>query len=491
MIINIKTMYTQNKRIICVDLDGTFIQTDMLYESFVYSFLRKPLIIFLCAFWIVFGGKTLLKKKLAQHFSFDPSILPINRSVFNLIKQKKCIGYKIYLVSASTDSIVRSIYKYYSDIFDGYYSTDSIFANLENINLEGEVKAKFIQKEFCNCEVEYIGNSNADIEIWKICKKAYAVSATKKFSSDLDIEYLKPNKNSTLVKLMYSQLRVYQWIKNILVFIPVIATHQLLSSQIYLNCLLGFLAFSLVASVVYVINDLFDLENDRSHYKKKYRPLASADLSLLNGIVIAFFCLVCGSVLAYSISSIFLILIIIYIIINFAYSFKIKKIAALDCILLSILYSYRIFLGIIIANLTVSVWLISFSFFIFLALAYIKRYSELYSLKNFKIVKTKGRGYQVKDMPVVIGMSIASGFLSVLVLDIYFSSEEIRQTFKTIWLSYFCIPLLLYWLSRVFIKTVRGNMSEDPIKFALKDKISLFTGCLFVLFFLFGATIEL
>ena len=124
------------------------------------------------------------------------------------------------MVSASTDSIVRSIYKYYSDIFDGYYSTDSIFANLENINLEGEVKAKFIQKEFCNCEVEYIGNSNADIEIWKICKKAYAVSATKKFSSDLDIEYLKPNKNSTLVKLMYSQLRVYQWIKNILVFIP-------------------------------------------------------------------------------------------------------------------------------------------------------------------------------------------------------------------------------------------------------------------------------
>jgi len=159
--------------------------------------------------------------------------------------------------------------------------------------------------------------------------------------------------------------------------------------------------------------------------------------------------------------------------------------------LLSILYSYRIFLGIIIANLTVSVWLISFSFFIFLALAYIKRYSELYNLKNFKIVKTKGRGYQVKDMPVVIGISIASGFLSVLVLDIYFSSEEIRQTFKTIWISYFCIPLLLYWLSRVFIKTVRGNMSEDPIKFALKDKISLFTGCLFVLFFLFGATIKL
>ena len=148
--------------------------------------------------------------------------------------------------------------------------------------------------------------------------------------------------------------------------------------------------------------------------------------------------------MAYSISSIFLILIIIYIIINFAYSFKIKKIAALDCILLSILYSYRIFLGIIIANLTVSVWLISFSFFIFLALAYIKRYSELYSLKNFKIEKTKGRGYQVKDMPVVIGMSIASGFLSVLVLDIYFSSEEIRQTFKTIWISYICIPLLLY-----------------------------------------------
>lgn len=235
------------------------------------------------------GAKLFSKKKLAQHFSFDPSLLPVNQSVFNLIKQKKSIGYKIYLVSASTDSIVRSIYKYYSDIFDGYYSTNSTFANLEKINLEGEVKAKFIQKEFCNCEVEYIGNSNADIEIWKICKKAYAVSVTKKFSSDLDIEYLKPNKNSTLLKLFFSQLRIHQWSKNILVFIPVIATHQLLSSQIYFNCLLGFLAFSLVASVVYVINDLFDLENDRSHYKKKYRPLASGDLSLLNGIVIAFF----------------------------------------------------------------------------------------------------------------------------------------------------------------------------------------------------------
>ena len=359
-------------------------------------------------------------------------------------------------------------------------------------NLQGNIKAEFIKQNFKNSHIEYIGNSSADIDVWKICNKRYAVSSNEnRFPSDLQLEYLKPNAEKTTVKLIFKQLRVHQWIKNLLILLPLIASHQILSTTTYFCSLFGICAFSLITSTVYVINDLLDLENDRAHETKRKRPLASGDLSIILGLFLAFICFTLGSIIAYTISPIFLILAFIYILINFFYSAKAKKLIILDCILLAMMYTYRVFLGTIIASLELSVWLISFSFFLFLSLAFIKRYAELFNLKQKSIEKTKGRAYQVNDMPVIIGMAIGSGFLSILVLDIYFNQDEIKETFQSIWFAYFCLPTLLYWLARIFIKSARGNMDEDPVVYAIKDKVSLVIGTLFVVFFLLAAFIKI
>lgn len=481
------------KKILCVDLDGTFLQTDMLYESFVYCFMKNPLILFLCISWLIRGGKTLLKEKLANQYTFDPTLLPVNTSVHNLICSKKHQGYFVFLISASADKIVKTIFERYSSLFNGYFGTGTVVTWWGNKpNLQGVTKAEFIKVKFKNSQIEYIGNSKDDVNVWKNCSKGYAVSSnTNKFPSELQLEYLKPNAQKSRIKLILKQLRVHQWVKNSLIFLPLVASHQILSPTTYLYSLFGICAFSLITSTVYVINDLLDLENDRTHETKKKRPLASGDLSIILGLVLVVACFTSGSVIAYAISPLFLILALVYILINLFYSGKAKKIIILDCILLSMMYTYRIFLGTIIASLEVSVWMISFSFFLFLSLAFIKRYSELFNLKRKSIEKSKGRAYQVNDMPVIIGMAIGAGFLSILVLDIYLNQDEIKETFKSIWFAYFCLPTLLYWLARIFIKTARGNMNEDPVTYAIKDKASLVIGTLFVVFFFLAAFVRI
>ena len=481
-----------SNKILCVDLDGTFLQTDMLYESFVYCFMKNPLILFLCIIWLIRGGKTLLKEKLANKYSFDPILLPVNTSVHNLIRSKKDHGYLVFLISASADQILKAIFERYSYLFNGYFGTGTVVTGGGEPNLQGVNKAEFIKENFKNSHIEYIGNSNADIIVWKNCSKGYAVSSnTNKFPSELHLEYLKPNAQKSIIKLILKQLRVHQWIKNSLIFLPLVASHQILSPTTYLYSLFGICAFSLITSTVYVINDLLDLENDRAHETKKKRPLASGDLSILLGLYLAFACFTSGAIIAYAISPLFLILALVYILINLFYSAKAKKLIILDCILLAMMYTYRIFLGTIIASLEVSVWLISFSFFLFLSLAFIKRYAELFNLKKQSMEKTKGRAYQVNDMPVIIGMAIGAGFLSILVLDIYLNQDEIKEAFQSIWFAYFCLPTLLYWLARIFIKTARGNMNEDPVAYALKDKASLVIGTLFVVFFLSAAFVKI
>lgn len=472
-------------RILFIDLDDTFLQTDMLYESFIYCFLRNPAIVLLCLYWLLSGGKTLLKTKLAKRFKFDPSLLPVNISILNIIKEKKLSGYSIYLISASVTDIVESIYNYYSEYFDGYFATDICTSRMEKrkINLQGVNKANFIKTKFTNSYKEYVGNSRSDIAVWRICDKGYAVSHDEKFSSELKLEYLKPNVRTKKYKLILKQLRVHQWVKNSLIFLPLIATHKLLPLISYFDTFWGFLGFCFISSSVYVTNDLFDLENDRGHENKRKRPLASGDLSIKFGILLQLLTFVIGSIISMSISIAFYLLVICYFIINILYSSYIKKIIIFDCILLSMMYTYRIFIGTLVANLDISVWLLSFTFFLFLSLAFIKRYSELFNLQKNNKVIVRGRGYIVIDMPVIIGMAIGSGFLSVLVLDIYLNSEEVKNTFQTIWFAYFCLPILLYWLSRIFIKATRGDLIEDPVLYAIKDKTSIYLGLLFITFF--------
>ena len=467
-------------KVLCVDLDGTFIKTDMLYESFFFCFFRNPLIIFSCIFWLMGGGKALLKANLAKRYYFLAENIPTNQSVKDLISQKKADGYKIYLVSASYKSIVERFFSNYSRLFDGFYGTEQ-----DASNLSGHNKADFLNKIFGFGQYEYVGNSSDDLAVWNNSSKAYCLTNKTNLISKVKVPYeqLKENQHKSFLKLILKQLRCHQWSKNALFAVPVLASAHILPMVDYLNLCIGIFAFSLIASSVYIINDIIDLDNDRSHETKRNRPLASGNLSLRNGTLILGIILLGGIVLAACISPDFLALTLFYLVINLLYSVKLKSVLILDTLILSLLYTYRIFLGCVITNLAVSIWLISLSFFLFLSLAFIKRYIELYKLNKNNKVQVKGRAYSIADMPIIQIMSVASGFTATLIFDLYLNDDSIRQNFKNIWLAYSCLPILLYWLCNIFMNASRGQINYDPVSYALKNKLSVFLGFLFCCFF--------
>ena len=251
--------------------------------------------------------------------------------------------------------------------------------------------------------------------------------------------------------------------------------------------MLAFSSFCFLTSSVYIINDLFDIWNDRAHQKKKNRPLASGNMSIPAGIIIAVCCLSLSSIFALCLSLKFFAFTTLYFAINILYSFKLKNIMALDCVLLSGMYTYRIFLGCVAASLANSLWLFSFAIFLFLSLAFIKRYIELFNLKKQGKEQIIGRPYTVADSSVVETLYIVFGSLSILVFALYLSSTEIQHTFSSIWFAYASLLVILYWMIYMFIKASRGLIHEDPVVFVLKDRLSLISGLIFVTLFSLGA----
>lgn len=475
-----------SKKALCVDLDGTFIKSDMLYESFRYCFFHNPCIFFLCIYWFIKGGKVVLKNELAKRFEFDPLVLKTNKSVFDLIREAKLSGRLVYLISASDQRIVEKFYQAYSDYFDGYYGSC-----LQKGNLSSEKKAKFLEKKFGNRGFDYIGNSDDDIAVWNSCSRAYCVGDRSSFRNIKITKDIIQNNQTCKEKLfsIIKEIRCHQWSKNLLIFVPIVTTRENIPINDFLYLIIAFVAFSFMASAVYIVNDLIDIDNDRSHSTKCNRPLASSAISIPFGFIIFCFLLITSVILSFFISYKFFLLVAIYLIVNFIYSIKLKKIYILDCIVLAMMYSYRIFLGIEVLNLDPSVWLLSFSLFFFLSLAFIKRYTELFKAQENKKNFIKGRGFIVDDMSLIMSMAVGSGFLSLLIFVLYINDDLIKNIFSSIWFVYFCIPVLLYWLARIFIISKRGKMKEDPVVFALKDRLSLVLGISFILLYLFGRII--
>lgn len=472
-------------KILCVDLDGTFIKTDMLYETFFYTFFRNPFIIILSFIWLLSGGKVKLKEQLANRYFFTAKNIPINESVREIVINKKRLGYKIFLVSASYNTIVSEFFKAYSDLFDGFYAT-------EDFNLSSKRKALFLNGKFGKGNYEYIGNSKDDIAVWNNCSYAYCVTQNTSIINEIEVNKKQlvsgKQKKSFIerIKIVIKQLRCHQWAKNALIAVPVLSCAQILPIHHYLMIASGIFAFSLIASSVYIINDIIDLDNDRAHQTKCKRPIASCKLSLIQAVLLLTCTLSIGLVLSSIVSSKYLLLCLIYLVFNLLYSVKLKSVLILDCIILSIMYTYRILIGSVIADLSLSIWLLTFSFFIFLSLAFVKRYIELYKLSNTQNLKAKGRRYEVKDLQILQVMSVAAGFTATLILNLYFNDTDIKVHFKNIYLAYTCLPILVYWLCRIYIKASRGSVSDDPVYFALKDRISQFVAFLFCSFFWAG-----
>jgi len=281
-------------------------------------------------------------------------------------------------------------------------------------------------------------------------------------------------------------LRPHQWVKNFLIFLAPLLAQRILEPQIFFATLVGFVAFCLCSSSAYLINDLFDLAADREHHVKKMRPLACGDLSLAWGAFIVVPLISIAFILALLLPAKFIFALALYFVATLTYSLVLKQEPILDIVTLASLYSLRILAGGYAAQILVSTWLLAFSMFLFLSLACVKRFSEIYRLREANHQKVKGRGYVTGDMELVAQFGTAAGYISVLVLALYMNSEEVARYYthpRELWLI---CPLLLYWIGRIWLLAHRGQVLEDPIVFAMKDKVSYLVGALSGLILLFA-----
>ncbi len=474
-----------NIKPLCVDLDGTLIKTDTLIESLLILFKKQPLAVLLLPFWLM-QGLPKFKKKVINIGMPDPELLPYRQDVIDYVAKEKAGGRKIILATATPLEIAQ-------DVAEHLGLFDDIIATTTGKNLKGDEKLKAIRAhKDCINGFDYIGDSEADIPVWEGAEKALMVNPSSKIKRKVNSngnagEIFEAKLNS--LKLLIKEIRVYQWAKNALVFVPLIMAHRFMELPLLFDALRAFLAFSFVASSVYVTNDLLDMEADRLHPRKKKRPLASGDLSIINGIVVSTVLFLGGLAIAiFTLPVKFIIALTAYIVLTTAYSFILKRIYIADIIVLAGLYTLRLISGAFAVEVPLTPWFLEFSMFLFMSLAIVKRYTELLVVSNQNKKKAKGRGYIIDDMKILISIGPASGYLAVLVFGLYIHSGENAALYDTPEILWAIVPFLLYWITRIWFMAFRGKMHDDPIIFAVKDPASYIIGLIITLL-LIGAAI--
>lgn len=466
------------KKAVVVDLDGTLVKTDTLLESLLLLIKNNPFLVLLLPFWLL-QGKALFKRRIAEETELDAASLPYNTAVLEYIKQRKKEGYACYLVTGAAEKIANTI-SHHVQLFDG------IFSSSEKVNLTGSKKAQLLNDTFGAGQYEYLGNSAVDLKVWLYADKALVVSSShslvqqaKKVCTNVEIIHVE----KASVKTYLKAIRVHQWVKNALLFVPLLTSHQWQDPATYLLLALGFLAFSLAASSVYVLNDLLDLPADRQHPSKRHRPFAAGTISLHTGFLLFPLLLIIAFSLLAFLPLAFAGALLVYYVLTLAYSLWLKRVIMLDTILLAALYTMRIIAGTLLIGVEFSFWLLAFSMFLFLSLALVKRYTELVMLRDKGGQKTLGRGYHAADAPMVAAFGAASGYIAVLVFALYVNNPDVKELYSTPAILWLTTPVWLYWISRVWLLAHRGQMDDDPIVFAVKDLQSIITGIVVLLIF--------
>lgn len=455
---------------LCVDLDGTLIRSDLLVESALALIAQRPWLIFAMLYWLL-RGKAHLKRQIALRVELDPSALPYMHPLVEWLHEQRS-RRTIVLCTASDRKLAAPVADYVG-VFDDVIASDG------EVNLSGSNKAKALIERYGDKGFDYIGNAPVDLAVWKHARAALVVergTALSNAAAKVTTVERRFHIRAGGLRAWAKALRIHQWIKNILVFLPLLASHRLFDPSAVLPSLLAFLCFGLCASSVYITNDLLDLPADRLHHRKRHRPFAAGTLPLVAGPVVALVLLVAGLGLAWLISKQFLLALVGYYVLTSAYSIRLKRIMMLDVIVLATLYTTRILAGTAAIAAKPSFWLLAFSMFIFLSLAMVKRYTELLTLQSSGKAKANGRGYDVDDIPLIQSMGSSSGYLAVLVLALYVDSTASMTLYRHPHYLWLLCPLLLYWISRTWAIAHRGVMHDDPVVFAVMDRTSRFIG---------------
>ena len=451
----------------CVDCDGTLIHTDLLHESILLLVKKSWLSVFLLPVWLL-KGKAHLKHRIAERVALDASTLPYNQEVLALTRQARAEGRRTVLATASTRRQAETVAAHLG-LFDQIVATD------EGVNLAGANKAARLEQLFGRHGFVYAGNSRADLVVWASSCGAIVVSpsdALRREAAKLApvLHTIAPVKAT--LKTYARAIRVHQWLKNLLVFIPLMAAHQASNLQAVSAACMAFLAFGLCASAVYVINDLLDLPSDRVHPRKRTRPFASGAVPIARGVLMVPCLLAAAALVCLGLPLAFAGALLAYFVTTCLYSFWLKNQVIVDVLLLASLYTSRIIAGAAATAIVPSFWLLAFSMFMFLSLAIVKRYSEMVAVQLQNMDKAAGRGYFVTDLPVLMSLGSAAGYCAILILALYVNSPDVTVMYSNRWALWMILPPLLYWISRTWMKAHRGELHDDPVVFAATDKQS-------------------
>jgi len=458
---------------LAVDVDGTLLRTDLLHES-VFALLKlNPFYIFMLPLWLL-KGKAHLKQMIANRVSLQVELLPYREEFVEYLREEHAAGRRLMLATASN-------VRYAQAIADHLGLFSWVLGSTKSENLSGARKLSHIEAELGEESFAYAGNSSVDLPIWEAAGAAVLVDAPAPVAARAEkvskvVRVFSGNEN--YLKAFIKAMRPHQWLKNMLIFVPLILSQHMDELPYAEQAFLGFLSFCFCASSVYLLNDLLDLSSDRQHPTKRFRPFAAGDLPIIFGVIGMVVLLLLSFGIAALLPPFFLGVLFIYYVATMAYSLWLKSAMLVDALMLAALYTLRLIAGAAAIAVPLSFWLLAFSMFVFLSLAFIKRYSELLLLTQQGRQQLLGRAYQTVDMETLAQFGAASGYIAVLVMAFYINSDNVFEGYQRPEALWLLCPMMLYWISRMWVFTRRGEMHDDPVVFTIKDRRTYWLGAM-------------
>jgi 4-hydroxybenzoate polyprenyltransferase len=455
------------------DLDGTLIATDLLVETLLLFLKRNPLRILVVVGWML-AGRAHLKRKLADAVQPDYETLPLREDVVAYARTQAEAGRELYIATAA-DLILAQGFARRLPFFKGVIGSDGV------ANLKAGHKAVALSARFPN-GFAYVGDARPDLKVWEAAQEAIFVGGSSSLHRQTErlmgrpVLWLRPP--AVNAKTWIKALRLHQWAKNSLIFVPLVLGGALWSEHAWLSCLLGFLGMGTLATATYVLNDLLDLEDDRRHWTKRNRAFARGLISIPVAAAIIPLGLATGLTLGWLGGGVGMLLVLgVYLATTLAYSFGLKRAPILDVVILAGLFTLRLAAGVVCANVAWSNWLLVFSMFIFGSLSFAKRQTELVRLKAKGGERLAGRGYIVQDEPMILAFGVSLASAAVLVIVMYLMEDAFMAHFFGSPQALWTLPVVLaLWLGRIWLLCGRGELHDDPVVFAIRDKISLALG---------------
>jgi 4-hydroxybenzoate polyprenyltransferase len=476
---------------LCVDLDGTLVKSDTLVDSVLALVRQNPRALLAIPGWLA-QGKAKFKQHVTSAVTIDVAALPYNKPLLEFLFHEHAHGREIYLATAADRALADRIAEHHP-IFKDVLASDG------SNNLAGNNKLQAFRGRFGE-QFSYIGNARPDIPILAGCLEPMVANPDAALMSGLRVAKIVPERifrdGVPLHKAWLKAIRLHQWAKNALIFLPLLLAHAWSAphpASAIVGATIAFLGFGLCASATYIVNDLLDIEADRRHHTKQRRPFAAGNLPAMSGVVVLLTFLVISLALMLVLPRLVALTgsplrtwwspvawLLVYAVTTTAYSFALKRVVLVDVIVLSLLYTIRIFAGSAASGVPVSNWLGGFSVFFFLSLALVKRFAELEGLRLRDKAPSNGRGYLLADIEQLRSFGTSAAYASVVVLMFYISNLD-THLYRHSGRLWFLLPVFLLWVMQLWLLASRGELNEDPVVYAITDKRSLLLGVLVAL----------